>query len=162
MNTEIKLDTIYHSTYPHTAFWKVVKITPKTIVLRQMDHTRTDKFINRERGDKIERWEYWVYKCGDAFEGEKTKIIKKTDYFGYEEGTEYTREYGLSGIYTPDELPDVVSPEEDDEDDGEDIDDDDICDCCVKGWDKENEFGRCSCWCSSCGELLRDCKYKCM
>jgi len=124
MNAGIKLNTIYMETYPSTSFWKVVKITPKTIVLRQMDHTRTNKFINRECGDKIERWWYWVYKCGDKFASEKTKIIKKTDYFGYEEGTDHTREYGLQGIYRPDELPDelpdkipdVVSPEEDDED----------------------------------------------
>jgi hypothetical protein len=43
-----------------------------------------------------------------------------------------------------------------------DDDDDDMCDCCVKGWDKPNEWGRCECVCSrGCG-LLRDCKYKCL
>jgi hypothetical protein len=38
----------------------------------------------------------------------------------------------------------------------------DMCDCCVKGWDKENEWGRCGCICSKCDRLLRDCKYKCL
>ena len=42
-----------------------------------------------------------------------------------------------------------------------DFDRDDSCDCCVKGWSKENEFGRCSCRCSGCGELYRDCKGEC-
>ena len=36
----------------------------------------------------------------------------------------------------------------------------DSCDCCVKGWSKANEFGRCVCLCS-CGRLLRDCRYTC-
>tara|TARA_R110000744_G_scaffold151457_2_gene264928 strand:+ start:7022 stop:7264 length:243 start_codon:yes stop_codon:yes gene_type:complete len=36
----------------------------------------------------------------------------------------------------------------------------DSCDCCTKGWDKKNEFGRCRCICSECGEMLRDCKYE--
>ncbi|NQX03138.1 hypothetical protein HQ447_20970 [bacterium] len=40
--------------------------------------------------------------------------------------------------------------------------DDDMCDCCVKGWDEPNKWGRCECVCSrGCG-LLRDCKYKCL
>ena len=38
---------------------------------------------------------------------------------------------------------------------------DDSCDCCVKGWDKKNEWGRCECWCKLCNRFLRDCKYEC-
>ena len=41
-----------------------------------------------------------------------------------------------------------------------DFDYSDSCDCCVKGWDKPNEFGRCDCI-HNCGKLLRECKYKC-
>ena len=37
----------------------------------------------------------------------------------------------------------------------------DSCDCCVKGWSKANEFGRCTCRCSACKNLLRDCQYGC-
>ena len=37
----------------------------------------------------------------------------------------------------------------------------DMCDCCVKGWDTSNEFGRCECWCYKCDRFLRDCKYTC-
>lgn len=36
-----------------------------------------------------------------------------------------------------------------------------ICDCCVKGWNRANKFGLCSCICSKCKNLLRDCKYTC-
>ena len=52
--------------------------------------------------------------------------------------------------------------EDDSEDDSEDDDFDyeDSCDCCVKGWSKANEFGRCVCRCD-CGKLQRDCRYKC-
>lgn len=37
----------------------------------------------------------------------------------------------------------------------------DYCDCCLKGWDKCNKYGMCDCWCSKCGKLLKECKYKC-
>jgi hypothetical protein len=37
----------------------------------------------------------------------------------------------------------------------------DSCDCCVKGWSKANEFGRCVCCCSDCKKLLRNCRYEC-
>jgi hypothetical protein len=37
----------------------------------------------------------------------------------------------------------------------------DSCDCCVKGWSKPNEFGRCVCRCSDCKKLLRNCRYEC-
>lgn len=47
------------------------------------------------------------------------------------------------------------------EDNNDDFDYEDSCDCCVKGWSKENEFGRCICRCSSCSKLLRDCRYEC-
>ncbi len=50
--------------------------------------------------------------------------------------------------------------EEEDEDEN-DFDYEDCCDCCVKGWSKANEFGRCVCRCSRCRELLRNCRYKC-
>ena len=47
-------------------------------------------------------------------------------------------------------------------DDEDDDDYDDMCDCCVKGWDNPNQYGRCNCVCSrGCG-LLRVCKYKCL
>ena len=36
------------------------------------------------------------------------------------------------------------------------------CDCCLKGWNKQNKYGICNCWCSFCDILLRDCKYKCL
>ena len=48
-----------------------------------------------------------------------------------------------------------------DSDDEDDVDDD-MCDCCVKGWDKPNEWGRCKCWCNKCNCYLRTCKYKCL
>jgi hypothetical protein len=44
--------------------------------------------------------------------------------------------------------------------DEDDFDYEDSCDCCVKGWDKANEFGRCDCI-HKCGKLLRECKYQC-
>ena len=50
----------------------------------------------------------------------------------------------------------------DSEEEEEEEDDDDRCDCCVKGWSKANEFGRCGCNCpSGCGKLMRDCQYGC-
>lgn len=49
---------------------------------------------------------------------------------------------------------------EEEESDEEEFED--MCDCCVKGWDKENEFGRCHCICSRCDDLLRVCKYTCL
>jgi len=53
-------------------------------------------------------------------------------------------------------------PEEEEEEEEEDEEKyEDMCDCCVKGWDKINEFGRCTCVCSKCDTLLRDCKYNC-
>jgi len=36
-----------------------------------------------------------------------------------------------------------------------------MCDCCVKGWDKPNEFGQCECICNKCFQLLCECKYEC-
>jgi hypothetical protein len=50
--------------------------------------------------------------------------------------------------------------EKEDEDE-DDFDYEDSCDCCVKGWSKANEFGRCVCRCSRCRKLLRNCRYKC-
>ena len=37
----------------------------------------------------------------------------------------------------------------------------DSCDCCMKGWDAENKYGRCICMHSHCQDLLRNCKYNC-
>ena len=43
----------------------------------------------------------------------------------------------------------------------EDWEDPNMCDCCCKGWDFENEQGWCQCYCSDCHEPLSDCKYSC-
>jgi hypothetical protein len=40
-------------------------------------------------------------------------------------------------------------------------DSEDTCGCCIKGWNKPNEFGLCECLCSKCGILLNECKYTC-
>jgi len=39
---------------------------------------------------------------------------------------------------------------------------DDTCGACVKGMDTENQFGRCTCMCSTCHDLVRICKYECI
>lgn len=62
--------------------------------------------------------------------------------------------------YTDNEEDDDDEEEDDDDDDAYDEDSCDSCDCCVRGWSKENEFGRCECECW-CSKLLRDCKYTC-
>jgi hypothetical protein len=58
--------------------------------------------------------------------------------------------------------PPVSTIEEDSDtsDSDDDFDYEDSCDCCVKGWSKANEFGRCVCRCS-CRKLLRNCRYEC-
>lgn len=37
----------------------------------------------------------------------------------------------------------------------------DSCDCCMKGWGEENEYGLCSCWCSNCGNEYSICRASC-
>ena len=51
-------------------------------------------------------------------------------------------------------------PSDFESDEEDDFDYTDSCDCCVKGWSKANEFGRCECVCE-CLKLYRDCQYKC-
>jgi len=51
------------------------------------------------------------------------------------------------------------SDSDSDSDSDSEFNTEDACDCCVKGMDTENEFGRCICWCSECNALLRICKY---
>jgi len=46
--------------------------------------------------------------------------------------------------------------EESSDDDDESVLED-SCDCCVKGFTNENEFGRCECWCPYHMELYREC-----
>ena len=37
------------------------------------------------------------------------------------------------------------------------------CDCCCLSWtDEPNEFGICHCWCSTCGDELKICRWKCL
>ena len=50
--------------------------------------------------------------------------------------------------------------EKEEDSEGDDFDYNDSCDCCVKGWSKANEYGRCVCRCD-CGKLQRICRYKC-
>jgi len=50
---------------------------------------------------------------------------------------------------------------EKDSSDDDDFDCNDSCDCCVKGWSKANEYGRCECRCSGCKNPLRTCRYEC-
>ena len=36
------------------------------------------------------------------------------------------------------------------------------CDCCAKSWTEiPNAFGICHCWCDTCGDELKICKYNC-
>jgi len=37
----------------------------------------------------------------------------------------------------------------------------DTCDCCMRGWGVENEYGLCSCWCSNCGDDYSICRATC-
>ena len=60
-----------------------------------------------------------------------------------------------------DEEEDEYEEEEEEEEEVDTFDYKNSCDCCVKGWDYENEFGWCNCWCSKCDDLLRDCRYNC-
>ena len=46
----------------------------------------------------------------------------------------------------------------------EEIDEDEnqeVCDCCMRGWGVENEYGLCSCWCSNCGDDYSICRATC-
>ena len=89
---------------------------------------------------------------------EYTKYIKKY--------TEWMDENGMDKVLDPVQIMNMcwyiagkeIHFDSDDEDDV----DDDMCDCCVKGWDKPNEWGRCKCWCNKCNCYLRTCKYKCL
>ncbi len=72
------------------------------------------------------------------------------------------RDY-INGVL--DRMCKAIDDEEDDYDDSDNDEEDDFdytdsCDCCVKGWSKANEFGRCECVCE-CLKLYRDCQYKC-
>ena len=42
-----------------------------------------------------------------------------------------------------------------------DDEEEESCDCCMKGWDAENKYGRCICFHDHCQDLLRNCKYNC-
>ena len=58
-----------------------------------------------------------------------------------------------------DDLNYVYDDEEDDEEDEVDLNN--TCDCCLGGWDRENEYGWCECICDECDRRLGDCKYTC-
>ena len=49
------------------------------------------------------------------------------------------------------------------EDSDSEFDYENACDCCCLSWTNEpNEFGICHCWCSTCGDELKICRYKCL
>jgi hypothetical protein len=51
--------------------------------------------------------------------------------------------------------------DEEEEEEEEEYDPEDACNECMKGWDAENQYGRCICIHDHCQDLLRNCKYNC-